>query len=64
MLLGVNVPLLATRLLLWQHVHLAVSTFLVKNVAVCFLVFYSFYERDHHKRLRDQLLADGQEMVS
>lgn len=62
-LLGVNVPLLATRMLLWQHVQLPVSTFLVKNVAVSFLILYSFYERDHHRRLRDRL-AERQEMVS
>ena len=62
-LLGVNVPLLATRLLLWQHVQLPVSTFLVKNVAVSFLILYSFYERDHHRRLLDRL-AERQEMLS
>ena len=62
-LLGVNLPLLATRLLLWQHVQLPVSTFLVKNVAVSFLILYSFYERDHHRRLLDRL-AERQEMVS
>ncbi|KAK7102443.1 hypothetical protein V1264_020659 [Littorina saxatilis] len=55
-LLGVNVPLLATRLLLWQHLQLPVSSFLVKNMAVSFLMLYGFYERDHHQRLRDRLL--------
>ncbi|XP_076448604.1 transmembrane protein 121B-like [Babylonia areolata] len=62
-LLGVNLPLLATRLLLWQHEHLPVSTFLVKNVAVSLVTLYSFYERDHHRRLVERLLQ-GQEMLA
>ncbi|KAL8594738.1 hypothetical protein ACOMHN_051684 [Nucella lapillus] len=62
-LLGVNLPLLAARLLLWQHEHLPVSTFLVKNVTITLVTLYSFYERDHHRHLRDQLMH-GQEMVS
>lgn len=63
-LLVVNLPLLGVRMLLWKREQLPVSTFFVKNLAVSFLVLYSFYDRDHHKRLLARLTGEGQEMVN
>nr|KAG5711376.1 hypothetical protein BaRGS_006073 [Batillaria attramentaria] len=62
-LLVINLPLLAVRLLLWHHKQRPVSTFFVKNLVVSFLVLYSFYDRDHHKRLLARR-TEGQEMAS
>jgi EamA domain-containing membrane protein RarD len=55
-LFAVNLPLLGVRLVLWHHEGLPVSSFIVKNLAVSFLIFYNFYERDHHSRLQNLVL--------
>ncbi|XP_025106555.1 uncharacterized protein LOC112571632 [Pomacea canaliculata] len=62
-LLGVNGPLLAARLFLWQHLHLPISTFAIKNVGVPFLMLYSIYDYAHHQRLQAGL-HEVQEMIS